>query len=388
MEEFKKKGCNIQMLTTDLLSEEYSQMLRKHQAYLYENISKVIERHIRGLGKTQIESLIDRYLLTDLKYRGKLTISKLEENLETAIVETIDNDQNQAQGQLLGNYLEKIKVILRRNQMDWLYGIMNQFSKQLRHTIDLHFATFKGISDNNFSQNVTNIDKEITKILEQYQDKFDQDYRILLTNFLNNNKRQVQLLLEKVELNNKKTANAQMYSAIVELSNYQLIEENEHLYVQDETTKEKIELMLDGNLLSSQDNKLRYYIDKQKQRVGYYNDETKVSILVHNGLITLIPPTTEETEKNIISFAKNGHNYQLYHNLKPTTDLEKVKSMIDEIAKYAQGIYRKLISDPDFQKLLSQIDIYEKESYLTNKPAASAGQEDGENLSPNSKKTM
>ena len=40
MEEFKKKGINIQALTTDELSEEYSQMIKLHQNYLYKKIHR------------------------------------------------------------------------------------------------------------------------------------------------------------------------------------------------------------------------------------------------------------------------------------------------------------------------------------------------------------
>ena len=35
IEEFKKKGINIQIMTTDVLDEEYSQMIKLHQKYLY-----------------------------------------------------------------------------------------------------------------------------------------------------------------------------------------------------------------------------------------------------------------------------------------------------------------------------------------------------------------
>ena len=66
--------------------------------------------------------------------------------------------------------------------------------------------------------------------------------------------------------------------------------------------KFKIELTQNGDFLTSKDNKLKCRIDNKNQRIGFYNSETKITILVHNGLITLIPPKNKEQEENIISF--------------------------------------------------------------------------------------
>lgn len=382
MEEFKKKGINIQTLTTDDLSEEYSQMIKFHQNYLYKKIIDTIQHYIRGIREAEIETLIDRYLLTDIKYRGKQTISKLNEDLQAAFIETVDKVENKDKNKLLKVYLEKINPPLRKNQMDWLYEITNQFSKQLMQKIDLYFASFRVTSNDNIDRTLENLSNEINKIMEQYQNKFDEDYQIILKKFLNNNKRQISQLIDQIGLNKNKSSNFQMYSAIAELSNYELIEENGTLYVKDKNTEEKIELTFKGDILSSEDNKIRYHIDNQKQRLGYYNSETKVTILVHNGLITVIPPYKKIEDKHLISFAKKNHNYQLYYNLKPTNDLEKIESMIKELEEYTPGIYSKLMSDPDFEKLLIQIknnndrDIKtEEEAELSNQFLESSDEE-------------
>lgn len=355
MEEFKKKGNDIQKMTTDKLNEEYSQMIKLHQNYLYKKIVDTIQHYIRGIRETEIESLIDIYLLTDIKYSGKQTISKLNEDLQAALIETLDTVDNKDKNKLLKVYLEKINPPLRKNQMDWLYEIINQFSKQLMQKIDLYFASFRVTSNDNIDRTLENLSKEINKIMEQYQNKFDEDYQIILKKFLNNNIRQISQLIDRISLNRNKSSNFQMYSAIAELSNYELIEENGTLYVKDKNTEEKIELTFKGDILISEDKKIRYRSDNQKQRLGYYNSETKVTILVHNGLITVVPPYKKIEDKHLISFAKKDHKYQLYYNLKPTNNLEKIESMIKEIEEYAPGIYSKLISDPDFEKLLIQI---------------------------------
>lgn len=385
MEEFKKRGRNIQLLTTDIFSEEYSNMLKQHQTYLYENITKIIEKYFIGINKNQIESLIDRYLLTDLKYRGKQSISKLEENLETVLFKVIDNSQTKSLESLLKIYLEEIKTPIRRNQLEYPYEITPQFSKQLSQTIEFHLTSFKPYSSSDIGKIITDIDKDIQQFMNQYQSKFTKEYQSILTNFINNNKQQITSFLEKITLNQEKSNHHQLYSVIVNLSGYELIEENNQFYAEDKTTKERIALELhqSENLLTSQDNKLRYFTDSQKQRIGYYNDETKVSILVHNGLITLIPPIKDkQNEKIYLSFAKKDHNYQLYYNLKLVTNLEKIKVIIAIIEKYGHGIYSKLISDPDFQELLSQIKTLKK----TDKSTKSPNQNNEEEQSPNNKK--
>lgn len=242
MEEFKKIGINIQMVTTDALSEAYSQMMRKHQNYLYENLVKAIQKHLRGMSKLELESLIDRYFLTDMKYHGKQTISKLNEGFQNAFIEIVDALEGQSKEQILTTYSERIKVPLRRNQMDWLDEIAIQFSRQLRKKIDLYFAPFTNISSDNIAKTIAKIDNEIMQVMKQYQQKFNRDYQIILNEFLSINLKQISTLLEKRDLTNKQANNFQMYHAIAELSNHELIEENNHLYAKNISTGETVEL--------------------------------------------------------------------------------------------------------------------------------------------------
>lgn len=361
MEEFKKRGIDIQMVTTDALSEAYSQMMKKHQNYLYENLVKAIQKHLRGMSKLELESLIDRYFLTDMKYHGKQTISKLNEGFQNAFIETLDATDGKSTEQILTTYSERIKVPLRRNQMDWLDEISIQFSRQLRKKIDLYFAPFTKISSENIERTIDNVDREIMQIMKQYKQKFNQDYQMILNEFLSVNLKQISTLLEKRDLTNKQANNFQMYHAIAELSNHELMEEDNHLYAKNISTGEMVELTMQGDLLSSSDRTIRYRLDTEKQRIGYYNNQTKVAILVHNGLITVVLPPGREKEKRMISFAKKGHRYQLYYNLKPVVDPNKIQVLVEQIAKHAEGIYHKLEADPDFENLLPKKEEGAKE---------------------------
>lgn len=355
MEKLKKRGINIEIVTTDLFSEAYSKMTKKQQTYLYESIGKIIEKYIKGVQRGQIESLIDNYILTDIKYRGRQTISKINDGFQTAYLETIENIDTKEQEQLLRMYADKIKVPLRRNQIDWLPEVIEQFVEQLRRKIELFLVPFRNISNTDLNQLMADIEKETRKILKEYQSQFDRGYKTLLNEFLAENLRQINSLIEKQCLMNQRASGLETYFAIAELSNHELTKENDHLYAENKSTKEKVELIKKGHLLSSPDGRIRYNIDIENERLGFYDAKTKVSILVHNGLITVISEEQQQ-EKSIVSFAKKGHNYQMYHNLKPVNDAENLKFIIAQIRKYAEGIYNKLISDPDFKKILGSIE--------------------------------
>ena len=48
-----------------------------------------------------------------------------------------------------------------------------------------------------------------------------------------------------------------------------------------------------------------YRVDSENKRVGHYNGKTKTSILIHNGLITVMLPKNEKQSKeDTISFKK------------------------------------------------------------------------------------
>ena len=376
MEDFIKKGNDIQTITTENLNIQYENMIKEHQKYLYKTITSTIQHHIRGISATDIESLIDRYLFTDLKYRGLKTIDKLCEGITNDIDQVIKNSKNKDKNELLRRYSEYINPTIRRNQMDWIYEITNQFSKQIIEKIKRQAIPFNGISDENLKRTINALDKELEQVMKNYQEKFNEEYQPHFKKFIEDNKRQITELITEIDLFNKKTENLQMYSAIIELSNHNLIVENGKLYVQNNTDNSKIELTIKNdeknktNMLISQDEKIRYSLDVENKRIGYYNNETKVAILVHNGLITLIPPKKEQNTKlNVISFKKektkkNGileNNYFFYYNLKLVNENELLKSVIEQIEKYTPGIYNKLISDKDFVRLLNKINTQNKD---------------------------
>ena len=119
MENFIKKGNDIQTMTTECLTIQYENMIKEHQQYLYKEIISTIQHHIRSISTTDIQSLIDRYLLIDLKYHGRETIDNLCEGLINDINQVINNSKNKDKKELLKRYFEYINPTIRRNQMEF-----------------------------------------------------------------------------------------------------------------------------------------------------------------------------------------------------------------------------------------------------------------------------
>lgn len=366
MEKYIQKGIDIQKITTEKLNNQYEIMLEEHKKYLYKNITSIIQKYIRGISPTEIESLIDRYFLIDLKYRGRETIDNLCEDLIVDITQVIKNSKNKDKKENLRRYFEYINPTIRKNQIDWLYEITNQFMKQITQKISIYSSPFQRISDNNLKRNIDNLNQELEHFFKSYQDKLNEEYQPLIKEFIENNKTQITNLITEIDLSNKKTESLQMYSAIIELSNYDLIQEDNKYYAKDKTTGELLELTFKDGMLISKDNQIRYRVDSENKRVGHYNGKTKTSILVHNGLITVMPPKKEnESKQNVISFKKERtkkgtaveNNYYFYYNLKLIHEPEKLKIAFEQIEKYAPGIHNKLISDKDFTHLLNEINV-------------------------------
>ena len=199
MEDFIKKGNDIQIITTENLNIQYENIIKEHQKYLYKTIISTIHHHIRGISETEIESLIDRYLLIDLKYRGRETIDKLCEDLTNDINQVIKNTKNKDKKELLKRYFEYINLTIRRNQMDWVYEITNQFSKQIIDKIKRQSIPFKGISDENLKRTIDNLDKELEHIMKNYQEKFNEEYQPHFKKFIEDNKRQITELITEID---------------------------------------------------------------------------------------------------------------------------------------------------------------------------------------------
>ena len=375
MEKFIQKGIDIQKITTEKLNNQYEIMLEEHKKYLYKNITSIIQKHIKGISPTEIESLIDRYFLIDLKYRGRETIDNLCEDLIIDITQVIKNSKNKDKKENLRRYFEYINPTIRRNQIDWLYEITNQFMKQITQKISIHSSPFQGISDNNLKRNIDKLNQELEHFFKSYQDKLNEEYQPLIKEFIENNKTQITQLITEIVLSNKKTESLQMYSAIIELSNYDLVQEDNKYYAKDKSTDELTELTFKDGMLMSVDNQIRYRVDSENKRVGHYNGKTKTSILIHNGLITIMPPKKEnQSKEDTISFKKEKtkkgttveNDYYFYYNLKLIKDFDKLKIAFEQLEKYAPGIYSKLVSDKDFTRLLNEINKKVDNSSLEN----------------------
>jgi len=373
MKKIKQFAINIQMKTTDDLYTEYEKMIKNHKKYLYENIENIIQSNIRGIKRSDIELVIDDYFLTDIKMTGRETITKINEELEIAITEITDMPDNLDSSELLKKYTDKFTLVSRKNKIISIPDIIPQFTKELKKKLELHYIPFEGISDKSINQAIDLTTDKVTTFLKEYQKIFENDYDYIFDNFKNQNQKYITKILEKIPSIKEKNQELDTYRTILDLGNYNLIEENNILSAIDRESNERVELKFENNMLISTDGSIRCNVDNENERLGFYNGKTKTTILVHNGLISLIPPYNKKEEKQIISFKKtskiNGNKkdryYQLYHNLKPVSDLQEIEKLLLQFKIHTKGIYEKFLTDPDFHKLLKQIESNKQEKNNT-----------------------
>lgn len=370
----------------DNFINEYSKMIKEHQKYLNNEIKKIIYQKIDEteknqsiklgeIEKNQIERLINKYLGLELEYTGINTINTLSEELfekYTLISDKLSNE-TEDKSKLFNEYKEEIKKTLKINQMNWLDKVTGKFIDIFINEISTVLKRNSNIPDEKFDVLVNNLKKSLSNFFSQYEKKFNNDYHNILKNFITQ-----KLIQMKDLLNNTKKIN--QYSHIINLSNYELIEENNIFYVKDKSTSKKIELVLEDNSLKSKDNKIKFIIDEKHQ--GYINNETNIRIVIHNGIIKNNESTTNETlitlllpsqeidvtrEKQLISFSKNDNNYKFFYNYKQTNNVKVIKHMIEKIKQKATGIYNLLIKDPDFNQVLESINNYNNQQEKNHK---------------------
>ena len=373
MEKLKQIAINIQTQTTDNLYTEYEKMIKKHKKYLYENIENIVYRNICGIKRTDIELTIDDYFLTDIKMGGREIITKINKELETTITEIIDMSDNLHSSELLKKYSDKFTLVSRKNKFISIPDIIPQFIKELKKKLELHCIPFSGLSDKSINQAIKLTTDKITSLLKEYQELFENDYNSIFNNFKKENEKYTNKLLEKVLSVKEKNQELEAYRTILDLGNYDLIEENDILSAIDRESNERVELNFEKTMLISQDRSIRCNVDIENERMGFYNGKTKTTILVHNRLITLIPPHNKNEKEQIISFKttteikgnKKIRHYHLYHNSKPISDLQEIEKLLLQFKIHTQGIYKKFLTDPDFHKLLNQIETNKQEKNNT-----------------------
>lgn len=350
MKEFKEKGINIQETTTEELRNQYINMLKKHLIYLTKEISKILSEYNIQLRNIDIENIIEKYLLTEIKYNGMYTIEKLNEDLQE-VFEEILKEEIPEKEKIFTLYLTKIKEPIKRNQINWIEPIINDFQEQFINLLKEQPEISK-----NIDQIISILKQKIKIILQEYQIKFVEDYNDIQKNFVMENTTKMQKLINSLDNKKLKLSKYEKFFTLIELSNYELIEENNILYIIDKTTKEKTEITEEKDVLRTKDNKIRFINDEEKKMQGFINEEKQRGFVIQPQKITLTTIDTNET----ITILKVNKKYEFKQNLQSVTNIKKLKQILREIRDNYPNIFDKIMHDRDFTPIIKAIAIYNK----------------------------
>ena len=344
MNEFNKKTVSIQENLIEKLREQYTSTLKEHQKYLSKKLSKLFPEH------SNIEKIIDKQFIPEIKYNGIFTINELSEDLEelskSMTKESYDKEPDKQQ--LFSLYIHMLKEKIQRNQMTWIDNVIEDFTNDL-------------ININKESSNSPEDDKKIIKdIMEEYKRKLIKEYNEIQKEFVNSIISQISSLINKTDFIKIRTSEYENFSKLLILSNYELIEEDRIFYAKNKTTGEQTELYLENGVLNSKDRKLQFVIDKDTKTQGFINNETNQRIVIkkEEGLqkINLI----SLKDNTLITISKYEENYSFEKNLKYTTNIKEIKSILIEIQNNYPGIFNKLIHDRDLKPIVEKIIAYNK----------------------------
>lgn len=355
MEKLKKEGITIQSESIEIFRQEYEKMINKHQNILYQDITTIVYSHLMGIPENKIQTIIDNYLLTELKYKGQDEIEVLDERLKKSYKEACNEIKNNNKSQLFQAYIDKIKVPLRKNNPDWIEDILEDFNKELIKEIDKYFYSFKGISDTNLNKTLDNINSEIKQYIKKYQSNFKEEYHSILSNFVKNNVRKICHLIDRTDLNKIVASKMKQYIPIIKLTGYELFGKDNHFYIKNKITGEQKEVLFDDLYLTTQDKSIQFYIDELNNKLASEDKKTQIITLMQNNLKALALPNGNNQSKRLITYTKNNNNYIFYYNDKKITNIDEIKALVTIIEKFAPGMYEELLLDLDFAPILVQI---------------------------------
>lgn len=373
MNEYNENNIEPQNEYEENLINTYSNMIKEHKNYLNNQIIKSISKITNKVESNQIERLIDKYLSLELEYTGIYTINNLTEDLDKKtknICKQLENNQTNEKT-LFEQYIEEMKKILKRNQMDWVSNITEDFVKVFIDELKKSLEYDSHLNQTEISSISNEITPSLKDIFNEYEDKFHNDYQDILKEYIENKLNQIKNLFRQIKNDIEQKNQIKKYYHIIEISNYELIEEENHIYIKDKETKEQYELFYLDKRLKTKDNEIIFNISEIDNHQGYINNIENKRIVIHDGFITLVllnnkqnNENNEVQQKEIISFTKRNHHYKFYYNSKKTDDINEIEELLKKIKDNAKEMYRKMVNDKDFIHVKQLIDKKNREKLI------------------------
>lgn len=370
MQEHIESNLEIDNFYEENLLDSYNDMIKQHKRYLTNEIFKSIFKITNKIDKNQIERLIDKYLSLELEYTGIYTINNLTEKLNQtskSISNQISNDFNK-KDELFKTYIEEIKSILKKNQMDWISNITEDFVKVFINELKNNLEDNQNLNNDQITRITKNITEPINIVFKKYENKFQNEYQNILKIYIENKLTQMKEKINSIEKENQTKKNIEQFYPLINLCNYELINEPNHIYIKDKETKQQYELFYHDNCLKTKDNQIKFNINQEEKHQGYINNIKNKRIVVHNGFITLVllnnNQSNKTVDKKVISFRKINHQYQFYYNSKKVNDIDKIEVLLNVIKINAPEIYHKLTNDKDYINIQKLIDKRKRDKLI------------------------
>ena len=323
----------------DILIDKYINMIKKDKLDIIEQIKSLLQPN----DNINIETIIDKHLGIELEFNGLKTINTLSvdlKELSDSIMIKIDKEIYNKET-CYNIYKEEVKNSLLRNQMEWYDTLSSNFIEEF----------IKEISTTNSKQNIDIIRKRLKEIMSKYKIKLNESYQEILKEYILSKILQMKKTIMESKITHFEYPRLKKYHQIIELSNYELIEENNTYYARNKETNEKSELIFDNIKLRSKDNKIIFIIDNLSKHQGYINNEKNISVVIQNNRIDIAINKDNTDDKTIITIVKKEDKYQFYYNNKIIRKLTNIEYILNIIEKYTKEIYQKLLLNELYKSL-------------------------------------
>lgn len=360
IQNFKKEGIRIQNNTAEEISEEYRNLLFEYQKKYFNQIISIVQQQIRGIPEYRMEEWIIDYLISDIKSEGNKEIRRMHAKLESEFETMTRNiQQNKSLSMSQEQYSESLNSIVRRSDHDWLFDISSEFIKQFKRKIENYYDVFHGISEYNFQRALDNMEIELKVILRKVNQQFIEEYQQILKKTINNNIQKINKNLENISIEEEKISEEYINSLnkILGYNDYELINENGKLYAKSNETGNVVELIYDSfnQVIKAKDGSVGIQI----------KDDKMISIDKTSNTTMIVEPLSLELSNLKRQFKINVKHgligYDFCYGDKKVTDLGEIAAIIDSIKSKTPKYYEELLSNKEFQELITKLEQYEKE---------------------------
>lgn len=361
IEEFRKDGMIIQEYTTENIKEEYRTLLTEYRKKYFYQIIDTIQSHLRGISEYHIEEWIEEFLISNMKSEGYRQFNKMHASLETefdSMYRSINANTNIER--TIEEYQESLNYITRRTNLDWLEDLSKEFIQELKRKIEYYSISFLGLDDRMLERTIQNMASELNGTIRRVNHQFEEEYQQIMKNAIKKNCEDIASKMQSINLKNNKIPKEYFghLEQILNYNGYQLLEENEELYIQDKTTQKIHAVTFDSrnNVIKNADETFGIQITGDRLTLL---DIPKNTVISRDSISFEMSNLKREFRINI---TQGFIGYEFEYGGKKVTNLTEISAIIDSIKTKVPSYYEELLKEKDFQELMVKIEQHEKDN--------------------------